>query len=490
MKLNRPPLAQKIPRKLEIHGDVRIDNYFWMNDREDPDVKTYLEAENQYYEQHSLHSKQFQTDLFNEMKARIKEDDETVPYKYNRYWYKTRFESGREYPIYTRWKDETDGAEEVLFNCNEMASEQDYFHLRGISVSPDNSMAAFGVDTVSRRQYTIQLKDLSSGEIFADRIENTTGSAVWANDNKSIFYTAKDAVTLRADKIYRHILGSPSSEDVLVYHEQDDTFNTFIYKSKSKKYLIIGSYSTLTSEYRILDAGDPMGEFEIFSPRKRGLEYSIYHYNGYFYILTNKDGATNFKLMRTNEELTGSEHWEEFIPHRQGVLLEDVEIFKEFYVVSERKSGLNLLKVVRWDGQDSYYIPFQSETYIAAAHINPDFNSHKFRFVYNAMTTPYSIIDLDMESGKQTVIKRQEVLGNDFTEGEYKSERAWAPARDGSKIPISLVYHKDTNLDGSSPLLQYGYGSYGSTIDPFFSSCSTEFIESGVHLRHCTCERW
>ena len=479
MKLNRPPIAPKIPKKLEIHGDLRIDNYFWMNDREDPDVRTYLEAENKYYEQNSAHTREFQAELFKEMKARIKEDDETVPYRYNEYWYKTRFESGKEYPIYTRWEDRTDAVEEVMFNCNEMAEQYDYFHLRGISVSPDNSKAAFGIDTVSRRQYTIQFKDLKTGEVLSDRIENTTGSAVWANDNKSIFYTAKDPITLRADKVYRHTLGSPSSEDVLVYHEQDDTFNTFIYKSKSKKYLIIGCYSTLTSEYRILDAEDPLGEFVIFSPRKRGLEYSIYHYDGYFYILTNKDEATNFKLMRTKDGLTGSGHWEEFIPHRQNVLLEDIEIFKDFYVVSERKKGLNHIKVIRWDGTDTYYIPFDSETYIAAAHINPDFDSHIFRFVYNAMTTPYSIIDLDMENGQQEVKKKQEVLGGDFEEEDYRSERVWAPAGDGSKIPISLVYHKDTKLDGSSPLLQYGYGSYGSTIDPYFSSVRLSLLNRG-----------
>ena len=479
MRSSRPPIAKKIPKRLEIHGDVRIDNYFWMNDREDPEVIAYLKEENNYYKLNTEHTREFQTELFNEMRARIKEDDESVPYRFNGYWYKTRFESNKEYPIYIRWKDDAEQEVEVIFNCNEMAEDHEYFHLRGIGISPDNTMAAFGVDTISRRQYTIQIKDLQSGIILSDRLENTTGSAVWSSDNKNLFYTVKDPVTLRADKIYRHTIGRPSSEDVLVYHEKDETFNTFIYKSKSKKYLIIGSYSTLTSEYRILDAGDPYGEFKLFSKRKRGLEYSIYHYNNHFYILTNKDKAINFKLMTTSEEHTEAENWQEFIAHRQDVLLEDMEIFKDFYVLSERKMGLNLLKVVRWDGKDQYYIPFESETYIAGTHINPDFDSKKLRYVYNAMTTPYTILDLDMESREQEIKKVQEVLGDDFDVDNYESQRVWATAGDGSKIPISLVYHKDTKLDGSSPLLQYGYGSYGSTIDPFFSSVRLSLLNRG-----------
>ena len=479
MRSSRPPIAKKVPKRLEIHGDIRIDNYFWMNDREDPEVIAYLKAENQYYKSHTEHTQKFQALLFDEMRARIKEDDETVAYKYNGYWYKTRFETNKEYPIYTRWPDMAHADEEVIINCNEMAEEHQYFHLRGIGISPDNTMAAFGVDTVSRRQYTIRIKDLQTGEILSDRIENTTGSAVWANDNKHLFYTAKDPVTLRADKVFRHTIGTSANEDVLVYHEEDDTFNTFIYKSKSKKYLIIGSYSTLTSEFRILDAEEPKGKFQLFSPRTRGLEYSIYHYNSHFYILTNKDKATNFKLMRTDEESTDASNWEEFIAHREDVLLEDIEIFKDFYVLSERKKGLNLLKVIRWDGKDEYYIPFESETYIAATHINPDFDSQVLRYVYNAMTTPYSILDLDMVTRKQEIKKVQEVLGDDFDKNNYKSERIWAKAEDGTEIPISLVYHKDTKLDGSSPLLQYGYGSYGSTIDPYFSSVRLSLLNRG-----------
>ncbi len=478
MTSNPVPIAQKIPKKLKIHGDERIDNYFWMNEREDPDVISYLAQENEYFKRNTAHTREYQKMIFEEMKSRIKEDDETVPYRYNQYWYKTRFETAKEYPIYSRWKDEENATEQVIFDCNEMASGHDFFHLRGISVSPDNSMAAFGVDTVSRRQYTIRIKDLETGEILADKIENTTGSAAWANDNKTLYYTAKDPVTLRADRIYKHEIGS-SEADQLVYQEKDDTFNTFIYKSKSKKYLIIGSYSTLTSEYRILSADEPKGEFQVFALRERGLEYSIYHYNGEFYILTNKDGATNFKLMKVKEGNTSMENWEEFVEHRPDVLLEDVEIFQNFYVLSERIQGLNQLKIIPWNGNNPYYIPFDNETYVAGTHVNPDFDSNTLRYVYNAMTTPYSVIDFDMIKKEQEVKKVQEVLGGKFDPKNYRSQRIWATAEDGSEIPISMVYHKNTALDGSSPLLLYGYGSYGSTIDPHFSSVRLSLLDRG-----------
>ena len=478
MTFNPIPQARKIPKKLEIHGDPRVDDYYWMNQREDPEVIAYLEQENDYYKRNTNHTKEFRHEIFEEMKARIKEDDESVPYKYNGYWYKTRFETGKEYPVYTRWQDEDDSAEQLLFDCNEMALEHDFFHLRGIAVSPDNSMAAFGVDTVSRRQYTIRIKNLKTGEILPDKLENTTGSAVWANDNKTLFYTAKDSLTLRADKIYKHILGS-ADPDELVYHEEDDTFNTFVYKSKSKKYLIIGSLSTMTSEYQILSADQPAGKFKIFAERKRGMEYSIYHYRDEFFILTNKDGATNFKLMKTKEGNTSAANWEEFIKHRPDVLLEDVEIFKNFYVLSERIQGLNCIKVTPWNSNDSYYIPFDNETYVAGTHINPDFESDTLRYIYNAMTTPYSVIDFNMISKEQEVKKVQEVLGGKFDQNNYRSQRVWAKAEDGTAIPISIVYHKDTKLDGGSPLLLYGYGSYGSTIDPHFSSVRLSLLDRG-----------
>lgn len=479
MPVMEPPTAKKMPKELSLHGDVRVDDYYWMNQREDPEVISYLERENSYYKTLTAHTKDFQEELFREMKGRIKEDDASVPYKQNGYWYITRYETGKEYPIYSRKKESLEAKEEILFNCNELAKGHEFFNLRGVTVSPDNTMAAFGTDTVSRRQYHIQIKNLVTGEVYSDKIENTTGSAVWASDNKTLFYTKKDPVTLRSDKIYKHKLGTSAEEDVLVFHEADETFGTYVYKSKSKKYIIIGSYSTLTSDFQILKADDPDGEFRSFSPRTRGTEYSIYHYGDDFYVLTNKDGATNFKLMRVGEENTAAEFWEEFIPHREDVLLEDVDIFKEYYVLSERDNGLNKLKITRWDNKDSYYLPFDNETYIAYAYTNPDFDTEYLRYVYNAMTSPYSIIDLNMRTKEMKVKKEQEVLGGKYKKENYASERVWATARDGVKVPISLVYHKDTELNGNTPLFQYAYGSYGSTSDPYFSTVRLSLLDRG-----------
>lgn len=474
-----PPVAPKHPTQLEKHGDVRIDDYYWMNNREDQQVLDYLNAENEYFHKMTTHTEKFQEELFKEMKGRIKEDDSSVPYKLDGYWYITRYEEGKEYPIYSRKKESLNAEEELLFDCNQMAEGHEFFNLRGVSISPDNSMASFGTDTISRRQYNIQVKSLKSGEIYPDIIENTTGSSVWANDNKTLFYTKKDPVTLRSDRIFKHVLGTSSDEDELVFQEKDSTYNTFVYKTKSRKYIVIGSSSTLTSEYRILDADDAEGEFKVFSPREKGVEYSISHFEDDFYVLTNKDGATNFKLMKTGENNTSSQHWEEFIPHQEDVLLEDVEIFRDYYVVTERNNGLNQMKIAKWDGSDSYYLPFDSETYVAGPSVNLDFDTKVLRYYYNEMGEPYAIIDFDMETQTKTVMKQQEVLGGKFDKDDYKTERLWATARDGKKVPISIIYHKDTPLDGTSPLLQYGYGSYGATIDPYFSSIRLSLLDRG-----------
>lgn len=475
----KAPRAIKKPKKLEIHDDVRIDDYYWMNERDNPEVIAYLKEENAYYEAHTKHTREFQDMLFNEMKSRIKEDDSSVPYKKNGYYYITRFETGKEYPIYSRKEKTLEAAEELLFDCNQLAKNHDYFNLRGISISPNNKIAAFAVDTVSRRQYTIQFKDLDTGNVYVDKIPNTTGGTVWASDNKTVFYTKKDPVTLRADKIYKHVLGTDTTLDTLVFHEKDDTYNTFVYKTKSQKYIVIGSVSTLTSEYQILPADRPNGEFKMFSNRKQGLEYSIVHYGSDFYVLTNKDGATNFKLMKTNEEKTSHEYWETFVAHRTDVLLEDIDIFKEYYVLTEREKGLTKMKIVRWDGTSAYDLPFESETYVAGASVNVDFDTETIRYFFNAMASPYAIIDFNMRTKEKTLLKEQEVLGGNFDSANYQSQRIWAKAKDGLEVPISLVYHKGTKLDGTTPLLQYAYGSYGSTIDPYFSSTRLSLLDRG-----------
>ena len=483
-----PPKAKKIAKNLEFHGDVRVDNYYWMNNRDDAEVIDYLNQENEYNQKMTEHTRDFQQRLFEEMKARIKEDDESVPYKLNGYWYLTRFETGKDYPIYSRKKGELEAPEELLFDVNEMAEGFEYYSLGGLNVSPDNKMVAFGVDTLSRRKYTIQIKDLQTGEIYPDKIENATGGSTWAADNKTLFYTKKDDQTLRSYRIYKHILGTDSAEDELVFEEEDETFNTYVYKSKSKEYIIIGSHSTLTTEYRILKADDPSGEFKVFQPRERGLEYSIAHYEDDFYVMTNKDKATNFRLMKTPVEKTTQENWVDVIPHREDYLLEDIDIFKKYLVVSERHNGLNKIKVIRWDTSEEYYIPFDNETYTAYTSINPSFDTDILRFTYNSMTTPTTVIDFNMETREKTVLKEQAVLDENFDKNNYLSERIWATAKDGTKIPVSLVYKKGTKLDGNSPLLQYAYGSYGSTIDPYFSTVRLSLLDRGfiyaiAHIR-------
>ena len=484
----KAPIAKKIPHNLEKHGDVRVDNYYWMNDKENPEVISHLEAEKKYYESLTNHTKDYQELLFDEMKARIKEDDESVPYKQNGYWYITRYEIGKEYPIYARKKGNLEAPEEIMFDGNEMAMGHEYFSIGGIAVSPNNKFAAFGVDTVSRRQYVIGIKNLETGEVYEDKIENTTGGSVWADDNATLFYTKKDEVTLRADQILKHKFGTAAKEDKLVFHEKDDTFGTYVYKSKSKKYIIVGSYSTLTSEYQFLQADNPDGELKMFSARERGVEYGVFHYANHFYVLTNKDGATNFKLMKTDLSNTSSKNWQEFIPHREDILLEDIDIFKDYYVISERTNGLNKIQINRWDGANSYYLPFESETYTAGVGRNPDFDTEILRYGYNSMTTPTSIIDFNMRTEEKQVKKEQEVLGGKFNKNNYKEKRIWAIARDGVKVPMSIVYHKDTPLSKTTPVLQYAYGSYGNTIDPYFSTVRLSLLDRGfvyaiAHIR-------
>jgi oligopeptidase B len=474
-----PPKADRIAKNLEMHGDVRVDEYYWLNKKDDAEVVDYLERENDYYAKMTAHTDSLKKDLFEEIKSRIKEDDESVPYFYNGYYYITRYETGKNYPVYTRKKGSLDAEEEIMFNVNDLAEGHSYYDLRGINVSKDNKWVAFGVDTVSRRKYTIYIKNLETGDILPEAIELTTAGSTWANDNKTLFYTRKDEQTLRSNEIYKHKRGTDAASDKLVYTENDETFGTYVYKTKSDKFLVIGSYSTLTSEFRILSADKPDGEFKVFQPRERGLEYGISHYGDHFYIVTNEGGATNFKLMKTSEKKTSKENWEEVLPHRTDVLLEDIDIFKDYLVVSERNNGLNKLRIMRWDGSDEYYLPFENETYTAYTTQNPEFDSEVLRYGYNSLTTPASVIDFNMRTREKTVKKEVEVLGGKFDKNNYDSKRVWATASDGTKIPISLVFRKGMKQDGTNPLLIYGYGSYGSTIDPYFSVSRLSLLDRG-----------
>ncbi|MCF6296839.1 MAG: S9 family peptidase [Flavobacteriaceae bacterium] len=487
-KIIQAPIAQKIPKELKIHDDIRIDNYYWLNDKENPKVIDYLNAENEYYNTLTAHTKKFQEDLFEEMKSRIKEDDESVPYKKNGYFYSTRYETGKQYPIHTRKNNSLDADEEIIFNVNELAKNYDYYSLKGLNVSDNNKFIAFAVDTVSRRQYNLQFKNLETGKIYPDVIENTTGGSAWANDNKTIFYTKKDPVTLRSDKIYKHILGTDASEDILVYEEKDDTFGTFVFKTKSNKYIIIGCHNTVSNEYRFIDANQPNNDFTIVQPREIDLEYSIAHFEDYFYILTNKDGAKNFKLMKTSVKKTTKENWIDVIPHRDDTLLEDFSIFKDYLVLEERNNGLNKIRIKTWNNKADYYLPFDEETYSASVYPNPQFDTNILRYSYNSFTTPNSVIDFNMKNKLKNIKKEQEVLDEKFDKNNYKSERIWAIARDGKKVAISLVYRKDTELNANTPLLLYAYGSYGSTVSDRFSTVRLSLLDRGfvyatAHIR-------
>ncbi|MBN8566389.1 MAG: S9 family peptidase [Flavobacteriales bacterium] len=483
-----PPMAAKKDTVLEKHGDKRIDSYYWLNDRENPEVIQYLKDENAYYEKMTAHTKDFQQQLFDEMKARIKEDDESVPYLYNGYYYITRFEKGKEYPIFSRKKGSLTAKEEIMFDCNEMAKGKAYFKLSGLNVSEDNKLVSFATDETGRRIYTLQVKNLETGEILADKIPNVNGESVWANDNKTLFYSTKDKKTLRSDKIHKHILGTDAKKDELVYYEKDDTFTVYVAKTKSKKFIVIGSTSTLTSEFQTLNANEPNGKFKVFQPRVRGLEYNISHYNDHFYIVTNKDKATNFKVMKTPDNATASSNWVDVIPHDEKVLIEGIEIFKNYLVVEERSNGLNKIRIMPWDKSGDYYLPFDIETYSAETNTNIDFDTDILRYGYQSLATPYSVIDFNMKTKTKEIKKEYEVLGGKFDKNNYKEERVWATASDGTKIPISVVYRKGMKKDGNNPLLLYAYGSYGYSMEPNFDSTILSLLDRGfvyaiAHIR-------
>ena len=474
-----PPIADQKPYQHKIHDDIRMDPYYWLKERENPEVIDYLERENDYYQKSTQHLVPLQDELFEEMKGRIKEEDNSVPYFYNGYWYITRYEKGQDYPIYTRKKDSLSAPEEILFDCNEMAKGHEYFRLVGINISPDNSKAIFGVDTVSRRQYVLKVKDLTTGEIFETSITNSTGGSAWAKDNEHFFYTLKNPETLRSEAIYRHTLSNLMAESELVFKEEDDTFSCYVTTSKSEDYIFIGSYSTLSTEFQFIKADEPLSLFNIVQERKKDLEYSISHYGEHFYIFTNADGAKNYKVMKTAVSAPQIENWEEVLPHREDVLLEDLELFNDYWTITERTEGLAKIRIKRWDEQEDYYLPLEGETYTVYTSTNIDFATTKLRYVYNSMTTPSSVIEFDMKDKTQTILKEQEVLGGKFDKRNYVSKRLWATAKDGVKVPISLVYRKDTALTPATPILQYAYGSYGSTIDPGFSTTRLSLLDRG-----------
>ncbi len=493
----KPPIAEKKDSVLSIHGYERVDPYFWMRLTDDqktaeqPDeqtqkVLTYLNLENDYTREVMKQTEDLQQKLYDEIVGRIKQDDESVPYFQNGYWYYTRFEEGKEYPIYARKKGTLEAEEEILLNVNGMAEGRSYYDVGGMNVGPTNMMVAFGEDTLSRRVYTIKFKDLETGQYLPDEIPNTTAGGAWSNDGLYYFYTTKNKVSLLSEKVWRHKLGTDVSQDELVYEEKDPSYYIGVYKSKSDKFITIWNSSTLVSDYHILNADNPTGKFQQFIPRGDKHEYSIYHFENKFYILTNQD-ATNFRLMETPDNATSMENWKEVIAHREDVLLEDIDIFREFMVVQERSNGLTNLRVINQKTDEEHYLDFGEEAYMAFTTTNVDFNTDLLRFNYQSMTTPSSTYDYNMKTKEKVLKKQAEVVGGHNPE-DYKTERIWATARDGVKVPISIVYKKGFEKNGNDPLLLYAYGSYGSTIDAYFSSVRLSLLDRGfafaiAHIR-------
>lgn len=475
----KAPIAKKIPFVHEMHGHQRIDDYQWMNERDAPEVLDYLNAENQFYEDATKHTNDLKESLFQEIKSRIKEDDSSVPYLLNGYWYIMKLKKGQNYPLYFRRKNEDDAIEELLFDVNEMALGHEFYKLTGISISPNNKTVAYAVDTTGRRQYTIFIKNIETGEILNYQIENTTGSAVWAADNNTLFFVRKDPTTLRAFQIYKYELGDDVLNASLVYEEQDEIYNCYVYKSKSRDYIMIKSSSTLTDEIRFIPSDQPNSDFKILQSRTDGLEYNASHYGDHFYIMTNKDDATNFKIMKTPVSRTEKENWTDVIEHQSDVMIEGFDIFDQYLIVSDRFNGLNRIRIKAWNGTEDYFLPFDNETYTAYTTTNLDFSATTLRYGYNSLTTPASVLEYDLITRETKVLKTQEIQDPNFDPKHYSSERVWATASDGTKIPISLVYKTDLKKDSGNPLLLYGYGSYGSTIDPYFSVSRLSLLDRG-----------
>ncbi|AFL96553.1 S9 family peptidase [Ornithobacterium rhinotracheale] len=476
------PKAEQKDYVRDIHGERVNDPYFWMNayfkkTEDSPAVLAHLEQENIYAEEMMADTKNLQDKLFVEMRSRIKEKDESVPTFINGYYYYTRTEEGKQYYKFCRKKASLDTPEEILLDVDEMAEGKAYFNAKGFSISPNNELLAFGVDEVSRRQYKIFIKDLKTGKIYDEGIQNTSGSSVWANDNQTIFYTENNTETLLSEKIKRHQLGTQASEDVCVYHEQDPTNYIGVYKSKNRDYILIYSSATTSSEERFIKASEPFSEFQVFQKRRKDVLYSVVPLEDRFLIMTN-DQAENFKLMQCPLDKTTVEHWEEIIPHRSDVLLESVEEFKDFLVITERFNGLTRLVIQNRKTKEEKLVSFDDPTYVVYPSGNEEYNSQELRFVYNSMVTPPSVYDENMVTGERKLLKQQEVLG-DFNKDLYTSERLFATAQDGTKIPISVVYKKDTPRNGNTPLLLYGYGSYGYSLDASFSTTRLSLLNRG-----------
>ena len=490
-KIAAPPLAPRRPHRHEMHGDVRADDYYWLRERENPEVVDYLKAENAWTEAAMAHTEQLQEELFDEIKGRIRQTDMSVPYRDGAYRYHVRFEDGREYEIHGRVR--IDGAaapapartaagpppgEQLLLDVNRVAEGHEFCSVGALQVRPDDRLLAYAVDTVGRRQYAIRVRNLETGDDLPDVIPDVTANLAWAADSRTLLYTRHDPTTLRPFQVLRHRLGDDPADDRLVFEETDETFVCGVWRSRSRRYLLIGSFQTITTEYRLIDASDPDAEPVVFLPRERGHEYEVDHYRGRFYIRTNA-GAVNFRLMAAEGARTGREAWRELIPHRDDVFLEGFELFRDHLVLAERRDGLTQLSVHPWGGAAPHAIAFGEAAYEVSIATNRDPETTTLRFHYSSMATPSSIYDYDMATRERTLLKREEVLG-DFDPARYETLRLVATAPDGVRIPISLVRRRGLDAAGPAPLLLYGYGSYGISMDPSFRSPRLSLLDRGM----------
>ena len=472
-----PPVAKQVPHVLEAHGQQRVDEYYWLREREDPEVIAYLEAENAYLKQVLAPAATLRESLFQEIVGRIKKDDASVPMLSRGYWYYTRFVEGGEYAVHCRREGSMDAPEQILLDGNAMAAGHDFFAVGGVTVSSDNRIMAYAVDTVGRRKYTWRFRDLVSGQDLPETIADMTADGVWAEDGRTFFYSAKDPETLRSFQVRRHELGADPAADPVVFQEDDETFSVSLDKTKSRRFLLIHSSQTVSDEVRFVAADQPQGQWRVFQPRERGLEYDIDHIEDRFIIHTNLD-AVNFRLMECAETATGRTQWRPLIPHRDDVLLTDFEVFREHLVLEERTGGLVRLHVQSWSGEQGTDIAFDDPTYDAYILSTPELDNEVLRYAYSSLTTPDSVYDHDLRTGVRTLRKRDEVVG-DFDPAWYQAEYVHATAVDGSQVPVSLVYRRDSFERGQNPCLLYGYGSYGYSMDAGFRSWRLSLLDRG-----------
>lgn len=480
-----PPVAKVEPKVDTVLGTVMVDNYFWLRGKEKPEVIQYLEAENAYTEAVMQHTEEFQEKMFKELRGRIKETDLSVPERLDDYYYYHRDEEDKQYKIYCRKKGSLDAEEEILLDVNELAEGYDFMELGTYEISPDHQLLAYSTDTAGNERYTLRVKDLNAGELYPEVIGNISGDLVWANDNKTFFYTIPDDAW-RPFKVFRHTLGTDPAQDELVYHEADEAFWMWIYKSKSEAYIFIGIGSKTSEEHRYLSADDPNGEFKIIHPRQPDLEYSPFHHGDRFFILTN-DEAVNFKLMEAPVSDPSKANWTEVIPHRKDIKLDNLDVFRDYFVVYQRENGLRTLRVRDIASGGEHLIEFPEPVYSYDGDTNPEFDTDLFRFTYMSLATPNSVYDYNMRTRERELKKQKEVLGG-YDADAYQSERVFATATDGTRIPMSMVYRKGMVRDGSNPLYLYGYGSYGISYDPWFSTNRPSLLDRGfifviAHIR-------